>query len=83
MPNTPTPGQETLHESNADHCQVCGCMLEPESCWQCLGAGGFHNCGEDTCCCLDPEALDDVCEECEGEGGYLVCPNAMRHPAHG
>lgn len=24
-----------------------------ETCWICGGAGGHHDCGEDTCCCLD------------------------------
>ena len=37
-------------------------------CWDCGGAGvTHHNCGEDTCCCLDPE--DNVmCETCGGCG---------------
>ena len=62
-----------------EHCAVCGCILERESCWQCMGAGGWHDCGEDTCPCLDPE-IDEWCEECEGNGEYLSCPNAMHHP---
>jgi hypothetical protein len=69
----------TLDEYDSEYCRICNTMLESESCWSCMGAGGFHNCGEDTCCCLDPEELDDVCEECEGAGASLVCPNAMCH----
>ena len=40
-----------------------------ETCWQCGGGGGFHDCGEDTCCCLDPDAgLGRVCDICGGDG---------------
>jgi hypothetical protein len=63
-----------------EDCAVCGGMLSLESCWCCLGAGGFHECDEDSCCCLDPEELNDVCEECQGTGEDLVCPNARHHP---
>lgn len=38
-----------------------------ESCWSCMGEGGFHDCGEDTCCCLRPK-LNVLCEVCKGEG---------------
>lgn len=39
-------------------------------CWQCGGEGfSHHDCGEDTCCCLDPE--DNVpCDICRGKGGW-------------
>ena len=42
---------------------------EPEACWRCHGEGSFHDCGEDSCCCLDPE-LDYMyaCPECGGSG---------------
>jgi len=40
-----------------------------EPCWYCGGQGGFHDCGEDCCCCARPE-LDEVCPECAGEGGW-------------
>lgn len=61
-----------------DTCIICGAMLVPESCWQCMGAGGWHNCGEDTCCCLDSDELTETCEECEGDGEYMQCP-ALPH----
>ena len=41
-----------------------------DTCWMCHGEGGFHDCGEDCCCCLDKEEITDVCEECGGTG-YL------------
>lgn len=65
-------------EDEFEMCAVCDCMLEIESCWECLGAGGWHECGEDTCCCLHPE-INELCQTCEGSGRYLVCPNVMNH----
>jgi hypothetical protein len=43
-----------------------------ESCWQCGGEGGWHDCGEDCCACLEPDdqAGDfwHTCDVCEGSG---------------
>lgn len=40
-----------------------------EECWACNGEGYYHDCGEDTCCCADPESDDLVrCAECGGRG---------------
>lgn len=39
----------------------------PETCWHCHGDGGFHECGDDTCACANPE-LNEVCDECGGSG---------------
>lgn len=59
-----------------DDCKVCPCgtELEWQECTQCLGEGvDGHDCGEDCCCCLDPE--DNICcDICEGEGGWMGCP---------
>jgi hypothetical protein len=41
---------------------------EQQSCWNCMGAGGFHDCFDDTCVCADPDELTETCEECEGSG---------------
>jgi hypothetical protein len=42
---------------------------DPECCWSCHGEGYYHDCGEDTCCCLNPEEDDCFpCEECGGTG---------------
>jgi len=55
-------------------CPLCGGLMGWERCWQCHGAGGFHDCGEDCCPCLDPEDdLNEKCDVCGGEGGYYVC----------
>lgn len=60
-----------------DGCPICGYDTSWETCWQCGGEGGHHECCEDCCACLDPEP-NVTCEECHGEGGYLVC-NALPH----
>lgn len=57
-----------------DYCPICGSEMEYVDCWNCHGEGGFHNCGEDCCCCLHPESdLNEACGECDGEGGYRQC----------
>jgi hypothetical protein len=43
-----------------------------EACWHCHGAGGWHDCGDDCCPCLEPEITDE-CPECDGEG-WLPLP---------
>ena len=47
---------------------------EDRTCQRCGGDGGFHDCGEDTCCC-DPASSGDledpdwvVCPSCGGTG---------------
>jgi hypothetical protein len=43
-----------------------------EDCWQCGGEGvSGHDCGEDTCCCLD-QSDNIICDICNGEGGYYI-----------
>ncbi len=41
-------------------------------CWDCGGERyTHHDCGEDTCMCLNPE--DNVeCETCEARGGWYL-----------
>lgn len=45
---------------------------ERDACDRCGGAGGYHDCGEDTCPCADPGGPDDpdwiTCEDCGGSG---------------
>jgi hypothetical protein len=55
-------------------CPICECCsMDRHECDNCGGEGvSGHECGEDTCCCLDPE--DNVtCDWCMGKGGHLVC----------
>jgi len=50
-----------------------GCFDDEDEaiCDHCWGEGYYHDCGEDTCCCLHPE-LDELwpCGNCGGTG-YL------------
>jgi hypothetical protein len=54
-------------------CARCGSSVMPEDCDNCGGTGvSSHDCGEDTCCCLDPD--DNVtCDWCGGRGHFWVC----------
>jgi hypothetical protein len=56
-----------------NYCPVCAAEMVWADCWQCGGAGGWHDCGEDCCPCLDKEEITVDCDECGGEGGYLQC----------
>lgn len=54
-------------------CEKCGNELDWRDCWQCGGEGYTdHDCGEDCCCCLNPEP-NVRCDECRGKGGWLQC----------
>ena len=52
-----------------------------ESCWQCHGDGGWHDCGEDCCMCLDKERVTVVCDECKGVGELLTPPQPPTNPS--
>lgn len=54
-------------------CETCGSCMVRQPCWQCHGKGGFHDCGEDCCVCLDKESITEDCDECDGEGWYSIC----------
>jgi hypothetical protein len=59
-------------EAQCKHCHADAVWVECEDC----GGSGYthHDCGEDTCCCLNPE--DNVeCDTCDGEGGWYNCQN--------
>lgn len=73
-------GSYYREEEFPDVCQICGSYLEWEDCWQCHGDGGFHDCGEDCCMCIDKEEITVDCEVCKGEGGYRICIAASKHP---
>jgi hypothetical protein len=53
-------------------CRKCGSSVYWEDCWDCEGGFSYHDCGEDTCCCLDPQP-NVVCDTCDGAGGWWVC----------
>lgn len=53
------------------HCKCCS--QDWVDCTNCAGDGvSGHDCGEDCCCCMDPE--DNIpCDICEGKGGWYQC----------
>jgi hypothetical protein len=53
-------------------CRKCGSSVYWEDCWNCEGGFSYHDCGEDTCCCLD-KSPNVVCDTCDGAGGWWVC----------
>jgi hypothetical protein len=68
-------------------CGRCGSSLAFEECQNCGGEGyTSHDCGEDSCCCADPE--DNVlCDVCKGDGTFAVCVSSAdwcnAHPLPG
>lgn len=53
-------GGDELDDENVATCPTCG------------GEGGFHDCGDDSCCCADPGGPTDFdwwdCSDCGGTG---------------
>ena len=48
--------------------------VEWTDCWECGGDGvNGHECGDDTCCCLDPED-NMLCHTCEDKGNWATYP---------
>lgn len=69
-----------IGDSQPDHnhqwdaqCARCGSTLDWQECESCGGHGvDGHDCGEDCCCCLDPD--DNIpCDICGGRGGWWQC----------
>lgn len=74
LPPEARAGGEPDEDLHGPECPRCGCELLWEECEYCGGEGfDGHDCGEDTCVCLDP--VDNiVCGICEGLGGWWECP---------
>lgn len=68
-----------MDNEDEPYCNVCGYELDRLECNECGGEGyAYHDCGEDVCCCADPE--DNVpCEQCDGKGYWWYCSNAKNH----
>ena len=68
-------------------CARCGSSISFEECNYCGGEGyTSHDCGEDCCCCADPE--DNVpCDVCQGSGAFPLCLSSSKwcnaHPLPG
>ena len=68
-------------------CARCGSSVCYWDCDSCGGDGyGYHDCGDDTCCCLHPED-NIVCGICDGHGGWYLCVSdssyCETHPLRG
>lgn len=57
-------------------CARCGSSMSFIECPECGGEGLCgHDCGEDCCCCLEPE--DNIeCPACSGVGSFPLCLSA-------
>lgn len=53
-------------------CARCGSSCDWEDCENCDEGYVGHDCGEDCCCCLDPEP-NVVCDLCHGATGRYYC----------
>ena len=53
-------------------CKKCGSDVAWLECENCYEGYSHHDCGEDTCCCLD-QSPNVECDICNGEGGWWVC----------
>ena len=61
-------------------CSKCDSEVMWQDCWNCEEGYSYHDCGEDTCCCIDPQP-NVVCDICNGEGGWYVCISCVRGSA--
>jgi hypothetical protein len=59
------------------YCLRCHAGVHWVECEQCEDGYSYHDCGEDTCCCLNPEN-NVVCDTCDGEGGWYICEGCNR-----
>ena len=69
-------------------CARCGSSMDWQECENCDGEGlSGHDCGEDCCCCADPEEPNVPCGICGGHGGWNRCLSApewcQAHPMPG
>ena len=59
-------------------CARCGSSIEHVACTSCDENGmDGHDCGEDTCCCANPEG-NVACYVCGGRGGWWRCLSSGR-----
>ena len=53
-------------------CEKCGSDVIWIECENCYEGYSHHDCGEDTCCCLD-QSPNVTCDVCNGESGAFFC----------
>jgi hypothetical protein len=60
-----------MNDPNCDEAEDYG--DEDDGCWRCHGEGGWHDCGEDSCCCgINAELIND---------DWVWCPECSRKPS--
>lgn len=69
---------EDEDEITDELCPVCGGLMFWRPCAYCVDGFSGHDCGEDSCCCADPED-NVICDVCHGAGGFLLCVNRKNH----
>lgn len=60
------------HEPEFPACGKCGNEMDWRDCYNCEEGYSYHDCGEDCCCCLDPEP-NVCCDICKGKEGWYQC----------
>lgn len=82
------PNRESLRAflkaNDKELCEQCGCCERvSEPCDQCGGDGVYgHDCGEDTCCCADPDEATEECDLCGGRGYFMRCMGDCGEDGH-
>lgn len=79
------PPRDGRHWDN--QCARCGSSMHLVYCDNCGGEGvSGHDCGEDCCCCAEPEENEE-CDWCNGRGGHWACLSSddwcQQHPRDG
>ena len=72
---TTDPGVAKPALTQAQKLEVCrraGHYIGDMECWNCEDGYSDHDCGEDCCCCLNPEP-NVRCDICDGLGGWKIC----------
>lgn len=72
MTNLPADELILAHEAAEHLCEKCGNEKYWRDCLNCDEGYSDHDCGEDCCCCLNPED-NVVCDICEGDTGWYQC----------
>ena len=74
MPISEVQRTETVSERV---CKECGNEKFWRDCYNCEDGYSYHDCGEDCCCCLNPEP-NITCDICKGDDGWYQCSHC--HP---
>lgn len=68
----PTPAMYKTGLEIDCQCARCGSSIASEHCVDCEDGFCDHDCGEDYCCCADPER-NVPCDTCRGQGVVHQC----------